>query len=94
MPITNKDREILRERVVGYLAVRSALKFEAASVRRSLVSRGLLDFDAGDVDVEQALVFAEGLGLVKKEHADMGATLYWQATSEGVLAAERKGWNL
>ena len=93
MPIaTQRDREILRERVVGYLATRSALKFEASAIRRALVARGLVDFTPGEDDVEQALVFALGMGYAEKAPAQMGATVYWQATTAGVLAAERNGW--
>jgi hypothetical protein len=68
------------------------LSFDAQSVHRSLVARGLVDFAISANDVEAALVFAEGLGHIKKRHAEMGATVYWQAPSGGVLAAERNGW--
>lgn len=90
--MNQEEREILRKSVVGYLAVRQGLKFAASSIRRSIASRGLVDFTIFDADVEQALQFAKGFGWVAESNSDVGASVYWESTSAGVLEAERKGW--
>lgn len=90
--ISQQDREILRARVAGYLATRHPLEFEAAAICRSIASRQIVDFAITPADVEQALAFLEGLSLVSKHHTELGATIYWAATSQGVLESERKGW--
>ena len=92
--ITQQDREILRQTVVGYLATRQQLEFEASAIRRSIVSRQKIDFAAADEDVIQALEFLQGLGFVEHHTSEIGATVYWKATSNGVLESERKGWNV
>lgn len=94
MPISQQQREQLREAVVGYLGPRCALNFDTAAIKRSLTHKRVVDFEIIDSDLEASLVFAEGMGYVKTVHTDMGATVYWQATSGGVLAAERNGWNV
>lgn len=92
MPDTQREREILRQTVTGYLATRCQLRFDAEQIRRAIYSRGLVDFSVSVEDLEKSLAFCEGLGLAKQCREQMGATIYWQATSEGVLAAERNGW--
>lgn len=94
MSISQREREILREVVTGYLATRCQLRFDAGQIKRAIDSRGLTDFRADQSEVDQALTFCEGLGFAKKCPAEMGATVYWQATSEGILAAERNGWSV
>jgi hypothetical protein len=86
------DRELLRQAVTGYLATRQGLEFEAGAIRRSIIKRGAVDFEVADQDVEQALAFGEGNGWVGRRRSEVGVTEYWSATSEGVLAAERKEW--
>lgn len=92
--MTQADRELLRQTVVGYLGTRQGLEFTSGAIMRSIVSRGGIDFPVTDQDVEQALEFGAGLAWLIKRESDVGATAYWSVTSEGVLAAERKGWLL
>lgn len=94
MPLSQSEREILRQRVVGYLATRSQFSFESPAIKRHLDTRGILDFAVSDADVGDALVFVEGLGFVKQQTSEMGATVYWRATSQGILASERNGWSV
>jgi hypothetical protein len=76
------------------LGPRCALNFDAPAIKRAITHKRALDFEIDDQDLEAALVFAEGMGYVKRGTAEMGATVYWQATSGGVLASERNGWNV
>ena len=92
--MNQQDREILRQRVIGYLATRQQLQFEAGSIKRSLVSRQNIDFEVSDSDIDQALIFGEGLEFVEHTVSEVGATIYWKATSKAVLEAERNGWNV
>jgi len=80
--------------VTGYLATRCQLTFEASAIKRAIDKKGLVDFPFTDLDLDQALVFVEGLGWCERNPSDVGATVYWRATSKGVLEAERKGWNV
>ena len=91
--LNQQEREILRQTIAGFLATRSAVSFSCDSIHRSITKREYVDFKIEVNDVESALVFLEGLKYAKKEPSGMGATLYWSATSEGVLASERNGWN-
>ena len=92
--MTQEDRELLRQAVVGYLAARQGLEFTSGAIKRSIVSRGGVDFPVDDQDVEQALEFGADRKWLNKRDSDVGATVYWRVTSEGVLTAERKGWLL
>lgn len=94
MPISQQQREQLREALVGYLAPRCALNFDAPAIKRALTHKRAVDFEIQDEDLTAALFVAEGMGYIKKVNAEMGATLYWQSTSGGVLAAERNGWTV
>lgn len=90
--MNQQDRELLRTRVVGYLATRQGLEFESGSICRSIKSRQQVDFEITPEDVVQALTFAEGFKWVERSSSEVGSTVYWRSTSQGVLEAERKGW--
>jgi len=84
-----QSREDLRMAVLDYLAGRCALVFDAPSIHRALLSRRR-DLESPTLDqISEALTFLRGLGYVAAAPHKMGATLYWKATSDGILASER-----
>jgi hypothetical protein len=85
------NRELLRDAILGYLAVRQGLRFTAGAIMRGLRGRNLIDFAATEQDVFTALVFLEGLRFVSRTSHPTGASIEWQVESEGVLHAERNG---
>lgn len=86
-PIVQERREECRRSVLGFLAVRQATAHHPKTIRRALNAGHEHDF--GDEEISAALGFLEGLDLVKACPDDFGATLYYKATSAGVLAHER-----
>jgi len=89
--ITQDDRELLRRAVLAYLAARSTLSFCTTGMARSIEGRRLVDFKVTVADVEAALAFLQGDGLVTGAATSFGATRYWQVTTAGVRSAEREG---
>lgn len=87
--LRESDRELLRDNCLGYLAARQGLVFTADAVARGLRGRHMIDFEADQDDCFVALVFLEGLGFVNHSPHPTGASVEWQATSAGVLHAER-----
>jgi len=83
------DRELLRDNCLGYLSTRQGLLFSAGAVLRGMRGRQMIDFAADEQDVFQALVFLQGLGFVQQSAHATGSTVEWQASSAGVLHAER-----
>lgn len=94
MPISQQQREQLQQAVVGYLATRQALNFDAPSIKRALTYKRVIDTVIEDEDLQAALALSESLGYVKREHELMGFTVYWKATGEGVLVSGRNGWDV
>jgi SOS response regulatory protein OraA/RecX len=86
-PITQERREECRNAVLAFLAERQALAHHPQTIRRRLNEGHLNDFTIEEV--LNALAFLEGKQRVKTVIEEMGATAYFQSTSEGVLAHER-----
>ena len=86
-PIAQERRESCRNAVLAFLAERQALAHHPQTIRRRLNEGHLNDFTIEEVTA--ALAFLEGKQRVKTVLEEMGATAYYQATSEGVLAYER-----
>lgn len=77
-----------RRAVRDYLAARHQLAFEPATIRSAVNRAG---GDWSDTEVNGALVLLAGLTppQVKTVRDTLGATIYYQATADGVLARER-----
>lgn len=87
--LSQPQREELRFAVREILVNASTVALAADMILRRIERGKLVDFTADTTDVMAALSFLTGLGHVKAEPATLGATLYYQATAEGVLAHER-----
>lgn len=87
--IDNAQKEELRRAVLEVLATREGNALNLAGIRRRIEQGQMVDFKFIDEVLNAALVFLEGLKLVSLQHDGLGATKYWQATSNGVLAHER-----
>ena len=85
--IAQERREDCRRLVLEHLASRQVLACHPQDIRRRLNAGRANDFTVDEI--EAACTFLVGLGFAKQLHAEMGATLYYQATSAGVLAYER-----
>jgi len=82
-------RECLRYAVLQWLVHRPSLSFDAAVILERLGKTGLLDFTAEVDELAAALAFLTDAGLIASKPHGLGATLFFQATSAGVLAHER-----
>ena len=80
-------REECRELVRAHLAARQVLACHPQDIRRRLNAGREHDFTLAEV--EAACVFLAGIGHAEVVRAELGATIYYKATSAGVLAAER-----
>jgi hypothetical protein len=87
--IQQERREECRRLVLEHLASRQVLACHPQDIRRSLNACRVNDFTAEEVSA--ACVFLVGLKYAEQLTAEMGATLYYKATSAGVLAYERGG---
>lgn len=83
------QRELLRHVVLEILADRHPAALPPPAIRRRAAPE--LDGPITDADLMSALEVLLGLGHVTREIDPMGSTVYWQATSAGVLAHERGG---
>jgi hypothetical protein len=91
--MTPPDRaQLIREALLGFLAPRQALKFSAEDLVERLQRSNKLDFRPEAEEIVAAIAFLENFKpepLVHHDRAQLGRTLYYQATSAGVLAHER-----
>lgn len=85
--ITPDDKEDLRHMALEFLAVRSTGAFNLRQIRRGVEREAAFKFT--DEELVGALQLLLGLKLVSQTPDTLGSTLYWQATSEGVLHYER-----
>lgn len=76
-----------RHEVRKYLAQRMSLAFSAESIRQKLNYR---ENDFTEEEVRDALVFLVDLEEAKVTPDSLGSTEYFQITSKGKLAQERK----
>lgn len=79
-------KEQCRHDCLAYLVDRPRLKFSADSVRRGVNREG---GDFGDTEIREALELLTGLKYVTSAPYGLGATPYYQASSEGILFHER-----
>jgi len=80
-------REDVRHEVLQFLVSRPVLAFSSEAITRQ-VNR--LGFDFLKIEVEEALTLLAGLQLISGKADGLGATLYYQATSKGILEHERR----
>lgn len=87
--MVNQDKEILRHAVLECLTSRHPVPLTAAGVWRRV--RTEMTCPVGTDDVQGALEVLKGLGLVEETVDALGTSVWWRATSQGVLAVERAG---
>lgn len=85
------EREDLRVVVHAYLAGRMGSAFSKEQITPILRRRRSVDFQIEESDVEDALIFLVGQKWAASINSDHGASIFYQATAEGVLNAERRG---
>ena len=88
-PHTAAQKEELRREALTILATRNGTALVADGIRRRMVTSQAFDFPIDNDDVTEALHFLAGKGYVASHHDGLGSSLYWQATSDGVLYHER-----
>lgn len=91
MNLSPRQMEELRHAILRYLAMRFPLAFGTDAIALHLRSRQEVDFEFAPAHAAQACAMLAGLSpaLVRGEPDRLGSTMYYQATSEGVLAWER-----
>jgi hypothetical protein len=90
MSLSAADRaQLVRQAVLEFLATRQSLVYTVADIVDRVQNSNLLDFRAEADEITAAIIFLEDLKLVGSKRAALGRTLYYQATSAGVLAFER-----
>ncbi len=90
MSFAAEDRaQLVRQAALEFLAKRPTLAFDAETLVERLQRSPTLDFRPEAEEVVAAVTFLEGLKFVEHKRAQLGRTLYYQATSAGVLAFER-----
>lgn len=87
--LTQPQREELRYAVREQLVAAQTVALTADMVARRVTRARIVDFKFEVSDIEAALTLLVGLGQAKESPASLGATKYYQATAEGVLAHER-----
>ena len=83
--MNSDQKEELRRIVLGFMAKRSACAFDAESVWQSCRR----DMRHTIEESEETLIFLRSAGLLDEVQNKLGATRYYQANSQGVLAFER-----
>jgi len=85
------EREDLRLSALAFLAACNTNAFTAGQLAAILRRRKAVEFVFTDADVESALVFLDGQKWATPLESQFGASKPRQATSAGVLEAERLG---
>lgn len=81
--------EQLRREILKFLAPRQAVSFEPQVILERIAANHVLDFKPHPDEFAAALTFLRGRGWVEIKRSPFGRTLFYQATSAGVLAHER-----
>lgn len=91
MSLNPQDMELLRHAVLRYLGMRFPLAFSPRAIAIHLRSRQEVDLPFADEDVAQACAMLSGMQpeLLHGDTDPLGSTVYYRATSAGVLAWER-----
>ncbi len=89
MPTDQARREECRREVRRYLSERQALAFPVEAIERKLRIDGD-DFSLEEIKAGVEFLIALDPPQVKLREDGLGATRYYQATSAGVLAHERR----
>lgn len=84
-----EQNEELRRAAREYLAIRHPAALPVRAIRRGLAHE--LDFQIEEPAITSALEFLKGLGHTASQFDELGSTVYWAATTEGVRAYERGG---
>lgn len=87
MTLTNEQKQDLRHVTMAALAIRAPAALSVRQLHRAVKKD--LDFLFEENDVTAALEILKGFKLVESTPDEFGSTLYWRATSEGVLKHER-----
>jgi hypothetical protein len=91
--ITPTQREDVRIALLGFLAARFPLAFEASAIGTIMRRRGpQFDFPLEDADILAACEFLLSAGFVQAVPGPLGASRHFSATAAGILEAERKGY--
>jgi hypothetical protein len=85
--LSQERREECRAETLRFLVARQVVAHHPQTIRRGLNVGHRNDFE--DADVEASLVFLVDANFVKIVRQPLGATKFYQATSQGVLASER-----
>jgi hypothetical protein len=91
LPLTAPQSEQLRQAVREVLAPRQGSAFPASVIRKRIEKEMLLDFPVNDDNVTIAAQFLSGMNPPQTKSAtdEVGSSVYWMITSDGVLAHER-----
>ncbi|MCX7006604.1 MAG: hypothetical protein NTY53_05040 [Kiritimatiellaeota bacterium] len=89
--LNKTQKEELRHQARKFLACRPRAAFTAQQAFEMLMFRSQLDFTFEVADLEEAFGFLAGLtpAQARSFYDDLGSTLNWQITTEGVKAFER-----
>ncbi len=87
--LTKTQKEELRHAVREFLACRPMCAFTAWQAAKMMARRSTLDFALEEADIAEAFVFLENLTQATKLTDDLGSTVAYQITAQGVLAFER-----
>ena len=90
--MTAAEKEHVRIAVLVYLVERHPLSFDNVTIARMIKRQSLLDFNAGQDDIDSALAMLKSSGFVAAANASrLGITIPYQATADGLIYAEREG---
>jgi hypothetical protein len=88
--VTEAQRnEEVRLAILAFLAPRQAIAAGEDVILDRVPKTGRLGFAPTREEMLSALAFLQSLDLVRKVRERLGSSLYYQATSAGVLAHER-----
>lgn len=84
-----QQREQLRKACLSLLARRQAFDLDVSQITFHLIEQKRLLFAFTEESVAECLAFLVGMGLVEEKRGELGASLTYKATSQGVLLYER-----
>ena len=85
-----EESEMLRVAILEYLGSRHPLTWTKKQIAQGLKMRSLVDFTFSEQDLDSAIAVLSGKKFIESDQEELGSTLYFRASADGLIEWERR----